>query len=387
MATARVFQGRARRTGPGSYQGPVVGRMGAAAGLVLLVIAGAWLGGCRAARVGESRDTYVHQGEVLHGRVPANRPRQAFTFEGVGPSLLDFTVQSDEGNQAAPRVRVFDPEGRELPVKKAVVSAVGAATLKVRDLVLVSSGTYRVVAEPAKATSRKGYYTFRHQLHFPGPVPKVMRLSAQRPQAVEFTAPRFGRVVASIKPRSRMRPDVMAVYDPDGGPALDVSRVPRGGIRPLVERDEDGTMILAFTAPKSGVYRLMAGAKPGCSGLGEVRVRIEPMKNESRRILHTGGTLADADLPSSFDARPRRGFRGIRGSAPSVPSGAMPSGGRPGTILPESLPGMVPAPPPPPPLYPYPSVPSAPGEPAPLGIDPNAQAYLQVPPPPPPPGR
>ena len=55
----------------------------------------------------------------------------------------------------------------------------------------------------------------------------------------------------------------MAVYDPDGAPALDPAQIPCGSPRPIVDRRKDGTMVLAFTAPKSGVYRLMAGAKPG----------------------------------------------------------------------------------------------------------------------------
>ena len=307
--------------------------------------------GCRTGRFVDSRDTHVHQGEILHGRVPHNRDRQVFTFDAVGPCLLDFTVRSDRANMAAPKVRVLDPAGEALPVKKAITSPHGAASLKVEDLVLVRSGTYRVEALPWKGADRRGHYTFWHQLHYPGPAPRLMRLSSQ-PQPVEFVAPRYGRVVASIRPRCRMHPDVFAVYDPQGGPALDPSRVPPGAPRPLVDRRRDGTMVLAFTAPASGRYRLMAGAR-GCGGMGEVRVTIRSTPNECRHVIHDRGPL---------DAAP---------ATPHVGRPAPPVAGPGSPVV--SMPAPVPVPTPVPQepgLLDYPDPTQMPGAPPPLGIHP-----------------
>ena len=269
-----------------------------------------------------AQDTTVRAGDVMHGRMVEGRPAQSFTFEGVESSLLDFTVHANQ-DEAAPVIAVQDPEGRDLDVAAATDSKDGDATVSVTGLVLPKTGMYRVVARPAMA-GRTVYYRFKHRLRFAPPPPRKAYLSADAPNPVYVSAPRGGLIAFTITPDrgSDVQPDVVAVKDPWGGPALDTAQVPAGALPPRVSHSHEGAMILTFTAPRPGLYTILAGAKPGTSGVGTLAVDIRQPAASERFVYHGGG------VPRAY---------GVSGPFGSPDAG-------------EARPQLVPSRPPPPPM-------------------------------------
>ena len=310
---------------------------------VLLGVSGILvLGGCRTSLRGASGaapaapsipqparsgpGTAVAQGDTIHGRMVAGRREQAFTFEGVESSLVDFVVQADTGNQPAPSVEILDPEGRALDVAGAMVSSPGSATVRVRSLALTKTGTYKVIARPSSQCETV-YYRFNHCLRFPAICDRRAYLTADTPRPVYVSAPRGGFIVVSIDPcGGALEPDIMAVKDPWGGPALDRNVVPAGALPPRVSHMQNRTMILTFTAPRPGMYTILAGAKPCKPGVGKIHVEVRQPKNCSRAVYH------DNSNPAGF---------GVTGTLPSAqPTTACPP--------PAACPPSCPPPPPPP---------------------------------------
>lgn len=239
----------------------------------------------------------------MYGRMVAGRPAQTFTFEGVESSLLDFTVRATS-NESAPLVEVRDPEGQVLDVSGATVSQAGDATLKVRNLVLPKTGIYQVVARPAHP-GREVFYSFEHQERYAPPPPQTVRLTASAPTPVYVSAPRGGLIAFTIRPArgSDLQPDVQAVRDPWGGPALDPAQVPHGANPPRVSHAADGAMILTFTVPRPGLYTILAAAKPGAPGVGTLNVDVRKPAHRARAVYH-GGTVARGRAPAAAYGSP-----------------------------------------------------------------------------------
>ncbi len=259
--------------------------------LALALAAVATLGACRT-QVPTSMRTHVGDSETMVGRMAPHRNAQTFTFEGVESSLLDFTVRAGDASEAAPTIQVMDPDGEQLPVETAVGSEKGSATVSVRGLVLTKTGNYQVVATPTYEC-REALYSFKHRLRYPTPGMRKAQLSACKPAPMYFPAPR-GALVAVTVTRDRGEefiPDILAVKDPWGGPALDKSVVPCGCNPPRVSRNCDNSMTLTFTAPKPGVYTVLAGAKPGAQGTGTLSVQVRKPRGCERYVYH-GGAVA-----------------------------------------------------------------------------------------------
>ncbi|MDJ0521024.1 MAG: hypothetical protein QNJ90_03005 [Planctomycetota bacterium] len=287
--------------------------------LFVLVLACALIAACSSTPP-TAQDANVHLGDTLHGRMVPGRTQQTFTFEGVESTLLDAYVRADENGEPAPSVAIHDPSGEPLDVAAASTSKVDDHEFVVRSLVLPKTGIYKVIVTP-RDTSRQVFYTFKHNIRWASMPDRKAHISAAKPTPVYVAAPRRGLVVFSIKPDrgSKLVPQVQAVKDPWGGPALDKSQIPAGAPAPRVHHTRDGKMILTFTAPRPGMYTILAGAKPGTEGVGTLRVGVTPPKRAGRQVFHNDGA------PSSF----------------GVP-------GQPGAATPVRSIGAVPPPPPPP---------------------------------------
>ncbi|MDF1699640.1 MAG: hypothetical protein P1V36_00580 [Planctomycetota bacterium] len=251
------------------------------------------LTGCKTS-VPTTMNTHVGESQTMVGRMAPHRESQTFTFEGVESSLLDFTVQAGDASVAAPTIAVMDPDGERLPVETAVGAQKGSATVSVSGLVLSKTGNYQVVATPSN-TCGELCYSFRHRLRYPPPAPRKTQLSACKPAPLYFSAPRGGFVAVTVTrdPGQEFIPDIVAVKDPWGGPALDKSQVPCGCNPPRVSRSCNNSMILTFTAPKPGIYTVMAAAKPGAEGTGTISVQVRKPKGAERYVYH-GGARATA---------------------------------------------------------------------------------------------
>jgi hypothetical protein len=255
-----------------------------ARGLGLLLAVGL-LAGCRSRQLA-TPGTSVGPCDTLQGRLPPGRCGQSFTFEGVESSLLDFDLRSDCGNVAAPQVQLFDPEGNEVPVAAQTMTAEGAATTRVRDVVLLRSGSYQVKVVPQ--TCEEVYYTFSHRLQFPGIQDMRLNLTSCRNQPVTISAPRGGQVTVQIRPwgSGGARVQVNGVEDPWGGRALDPSRRLEGAPPPMVHHGDDGSYYLNFNAPIPGRYTILAAAKPGGDGPAVVSAVVRQPSSPARRVLH-----------------------------------------------------------------------------------------------------
>ncbi len=286
--------------------------------LVLVMACAIALGACSSAPP-IAQDSNVLLGDTLHGRMVPGRTHQTFTFEGVESTLLDAYVKADERGEPAPVVAIHDPSGQELDVAAASTTKAEDHEFVVRKLVLPKTGTYKVIARP-RDPSKQVYYTFKHNIRW-APMPdRKAHLSASKPAPVYVAAPRRGLVVFSIKPDrgSGLVPQIQAVKDPWGGPALDKSQVPAGAAAPRVHHTRDGKMILTFTAPRPGMYTILAAAKPGTEGVGTLRVGVKPPPEQAREVFHNDSAASGFGVP-----------------------------GRPGAAAPVRSSGLPPLPPPP----------------------------------------
>ena len=263
---------------------------------VLVLVCG--LAACSSDPVPVAQDSNVLLGDTLHGRMVPGRSHQTFTFEGVESTLLDAYIRADEDGEPAPVVAIHDPSGQPLDVAAASTTKADDHEFVVRRLVLPKTGMYKVIARPRDA-SKQVFYTFKHNIRW-APMPdRKAHLSASEPAPVYVAVPRRGLVVFSIKPdrNSGLEPQIQAVKDPWGGPALDKSQVPPGAAAPRVHHTRDGKMILTFTAPRPGMYTILAGAKPGKEGVATLRVGVKPPANPGRQVFHNDGGGRKFGLP------------------------------------------------------------------------------------------
>ncbi len=265
-------------------------------GVVLLAV----LVGLTGCRTGPSSTvgTSVGSGANIQGRLPAGRMEQAFTFEGVESSVLDFTLQADRGNISAPDVTLLDPEGKKLPVSIGQSTAAGAATMRVTGVVLTKTGTYMVRVTPTVQTEDV-YYRFQHLLRFPEATPRAVHLSASDPVPVYVPAPRNALVVVRVTPRSRgVVPQLEGVEDPWGGRALDPAEVPQGALPPRVSHSADGTLTLTFTTARPGTYAILAGARSEQEeGPAFVRVEVRASRSPAHIVRHPDVEPGEYGLP------------------------------------------------------------------------------------------
>lgn len=250
---------------------------------VFLMIAG---GGCKSAPV-ETTGTAIQPGDTLYGRLPASRELQAFSFEGVEGSMLDFDLLADGGNISAPSVELLDPQGRAVDIASATNSPDGAASMEVRGVVLLRNGIYKLNVRPA-VPDHNTWYRFHHELRFPAIESSRVRLTADQPHPIYVSAPRRGLVAFRMKPeaRSGVVPEIRGVTDPWGGRALDKKQVPTGATPPRLSRTFDGQQVLTFTAPRPGRYTILAAAKPGTEGVVSVSAEVRPPAAPDRLIYH-----------------------------------------------------------------------------------------------------
>lgn len=309
---------------------------------VLVLVA---VGGCRSAPV-ETTGTAVVAGDTLYGRLPANREMQAFSFEGVEGSMLDFEVLADGGNIAAPEVELVGPEGRPVDISSATESADGAASMRVRGVVLLRNGIHKLNVRPA-VRGHHTWYRFHHTLRFPPIEENRVRLTAGQTHPIYVSAPRRGLVAFRIKAdaRSNVVPEIRGVKDPWGGRALDRTQVPAGASPPRVSRTFDGQQVLTFTAPRPGRYTILAAARTGTEGVASFSAEVRPAPGSDRVVYHP-------NTPPHF------GVPGNRHGAD------LPAAPTPRHSMPPSTPNSV-APPPPPPSGPLDRVPEPPISPLP----------------------
>jgi len=224
--------------------------------------------------------------DVLHGRLPQGRCSEAFTFQGVESSILEFDVVSDDGSVAAPTVAVTDPEGKPVAIAANTVTPQGAATTRVRGLVLLHSGAYTVTVTPTVPCPV--YYTFDYALDFPPVDCLPVNLTSCDTYPVALAAPRGGMVTVQVTPRrgSRTKPRIDGVEDPWGGRALDACRRLPGAPPPVVDHGRDGTYYLNFVAPASGRYTILLAAEPGGEGPALVKARVQHPAGKRRILLH-----------------------------------------------------------------------------------------------------
>lgn len=253
---------------------------------LIIAAAGLFVAACSSAPV-ETTGTSVAPGDLLYGRLPATREVQSFGIEGVEGSLLDFDVRADAGNQSAPRVELIDPEGRQVDLTADTQSPDGAASMKVRGVVLLRNGTYKVNVRPPIA-GQSTWYRFRHGLRFPQVGENSVRLSAAEEHPIFVSAPRRGLVAFRIKPGrgSDVVPEIRGVTDPWGGRALAKEQVPPGAHPPRLSRSMRGEAILTFTAPRPGRYTILAAAKPGTAGVVRYSATVRPAKGGDRLVYH-----------------------------------------------------------------------------------------------------
>ncbi len=304
--------------------------------LALALAALGFIGACRSAPP-SAMSTHVGDEATLVGRMTPTRKAQTFTLQGVESTMLEFVVQAGDGAEAAPTVEILDPEGQRLPIAAAEGMEKGSATVRVTGLVLPKTGIYQVIATPTYG-NREVLYSFRHKLTYLPPAPRMAHLSAEKPAPLYFSAPRGGFVAVTVT-RARgetFTPDILAVKDPWGGPALDRSQVPAGANPPRVSRGGPNTMVLTFTAPKPGLYTVMAGAKPGASGSGTIAVQVRKPRG-SRGFIYHGGAGSNAyGTPGGANAG---------AVAPAAAPAAAPPASRWGS--PDGPVGIPPPPPPP----------------------------------------
>lgn len=276
--------------------------------LAALLLGALSLGACRGRPV-EGMGTSLGSGDTLHGRLVEGRRSQAFTFEGVESSVLDFDLQADESNQASPQVALLDPEGREVDLAPHVKTAPGAATTRVRDVILMRTGTYQVTVTPA-SPCEPVYYRFSHELRFPGMEDFRVTLSACDEQPIYVSAPRGGQVVVRVAPMkgSSVKPLIKAVKDPWGGRTLDPTRKPDWAPPAIVSTGMDGTIFLNFTAPIPGMYTIVAASRPGSEGPALISTTVRLPPGPPRRVAHPNRPPEDFGLPaagSASDPAPR----------------------------------------------------------------------------------
>ena len=245
-------------------------------------------------------DNRLHDGEILVGRVTDAGAPQEFVFEGVESSMLHFTVwpdvqsTSDSERFRAPSAQVYDPDGQALPVSTHVrTNRGGGSAFVVRDLVLTKTGPYKVVVTPSENMPPGGFYRFKHGLTFPAPLPRRVYLSAEKPQPVYFSAPRRGTVTMTVCPVGKCScvvPEIIAVKDRNGAPALDRSRTPCGRPLPMIGRDKQGRLTMTFVATEPGTHEVLVAAKPGQPGYGVVGLMVQPCPQPNREVRHPGAS-------------------------------------------------------------------------------------------------
>lgn len=295
------------------------------ASVFLLAVGGVLgLAGCRTS-IARSSGTDVGSGETLTGRMVAGRREQAFTFEGVESSLVDFTVQADTGNQPAPTIEVLDPEGRVLDVAGSMTTSRGSATARVKSLVLPRTGTYKVIARPS-STCETVFYRFSHCLRFAPIRNRRAHLTADTPRPVYISAPRGGLVVVTIDPLGGdLEPAILGVKDPWGGPALDPSVVPAGALPPRVSHMQNRTMILTFTAPRPGMYTILAAAKPCKQGVGLIHVEVRVPRGCNKAVYHDNSVPGGFGVPGALPtARPSAACPPVCPPRPPPPNACVP---------------------------------------------------------------
>lgn len=268
--------------------------------VALAVVSLVTLGACRGSRI-ETNGTSVAAGDTINGRLPSDRTAQSFSFEGVEGAVLDFTLRADRGNQAAPEVRLVDPDGKPVDLWAATTSARGAATMQARDVVLLRNGLYRLTVAPPMQC-QETFYNFSHCLRFPTPDPRKVRLDSCSEQTTYVSAPRGGLIAFEIRPLSDgLDPVIVGVDDPWGGRALDKTQVPQGALPPRVSRGHLGEMVLTFTAPRPGKYAIRTASKPGTAGVAQLSVQVRNTPRSGRIVNHPN-TLPHFGVPGGQSA-------------------------------------------------------------------------------------
>lgn len=259
------------------------------------------LGACRSAPI-RTVDNRIGTGDAVQGQLVGFGSAQTFTFEGVESSLLDFALKSDAPHLAAPEVTIHDPEGNEVDVPLGIRSEADSANLQVKDLFLRRTGTYRVTVR-AMTGAEPVFYRFNHRLRFPGQAPYTVRLTSDREHEAVVSIPRGGRIRFRVWPAadSEVKPEVVAVLDPDGERALDPSKRPRGMPRPVLDVNGQGMHVLSFSAPKPGRYTIRTRAAPGKPGVAKVAWTVQGPRRRARQVVHP-----NRDAPYGLPSRKER---------------------------------------------------------------------------------
>jgi hypothetical protein len=267
--------------------------------LSLLVLGALVAGGCRTTRL-EAISTTVLPGDALHGRVTPERPVQCFTIEGVESSILDCRLVSDDGSNAAPLPTMTDPEGKPVDLTPFVRSPEGAATMKIEGVILRRSGTYRVTLANL-LPEHQVFYRFSHRLRFPPIEDFRTRLDSEEPTPIYMSAPAGGLISAKISPLpgSSLAPTVHGAVDPWGGRALDAAQLPTGARPAQAGYLQDGSFVLQFIAPRSGVYTILAAAQAGRPGDASISVEVRTADGGRYDVWHTDAPCTDYGFPGS----------------------------------------------------------------------------------------
>ncbi len=290
----------------------------------------------------DSVGTAVAPGDTLWGRLPPGRTEQGFTFEGVERSVVTFKVRSDDPDEAAPIVTLFDPQGKQIDIAPDTVSKPGAATVEVQAVPLLRNGTYRVVAVPA-TPDRSVWYSFSHELEIPQGDPERISVNGMDPTPVHISAPRGALIAFRVEPADghRVVPELRGVQDPSGGRALDKTQTPRGALPPRISDLGNGGFVLTFTAPRTGRYTMLPAAKGEGRGVVVTSAKLRLPARTQRHVAHSNsaapGGVGRATASATRSRTPQDRLR---------PMPRLPQATTPQATLPVDRAPAMPAPPP-----------------------------------------
>ena len=237
----------------------------------------------------------VNSGDTLHGHLNPDQGCQCFYFEGVEYSLLDIDFHNDVNNEAAPQLKLDDPEGKPVELQPQF-GPEGSSCQRGTGIVLRKTGTYRatVCKTPCQPES---FYSWKHTLRLVPPPEQDLHLTPCTTKAISFVASQGTDVTVTLAPtcKNGVTPRVMGVKGPDGGRALNDQT--EGTRIPTISEDRDNTRTLRFEASKSGRYTVLVSADPDTQGDATANVCLKPAKSCPRKLYHDGSPCPDGTCP------------------------------------------------------------------------------------------
>jgi len=241
----------------------------------------------------------VNPGDTLHGHLNPDQLCQCFYFEGVEYSLLDMELHTDVGNQAAPSLKIDDPEGKPLELQPQL-GPEGSSCQRATGVVLHKTGTYRATV-CRTGCDPEHFYSWKYALRLVPPPEQDLHLTPCTTKAISFIAARGTEVTVTLAPTSRngVLPRVMGVKGPDGGRALAPEAQLEGAKVPTISEERENARMLRFNAARPGRYTVLVSADPNTQGDATATVCLKPAKACPRQLYHDGSPCPDGSCPRS----------------------------------------------------------------------------------------